>query len=88
MAHETPDDRTDDLWSAAAENDLGPIMAAGPVPEGHEGVYWPTDDEILAGVKRAAEADLRLAQARASRAEDRMRTLFEREVDEGQPWRP
>jgi hypothetical protein len=47
---------------AERESSAG-ILSIGVIPEGHEGLYKPTEDELREGARFVAEARARTAQA-------------------------
>jgi hypothetical protein len=58
-----------------SEIDRAPVVAAGAVPDGHEGVYAPNPDEHLEGARRVAKAQEKMAALRQELAEERLRKI-------------
>jgi hypothetical protein len=77
-------DRSEDLDSDTWKHDTTPIISGGAIPEGHEGRYEPSEEELLAGARAVAEVDLRHAQSRAERVEERLRAILTRSNTEGE----
>ena len=64
------------------ENDREGTPAAGAIPNGHEGPYMPSKEELIEGARIAAEAVVRMAQARVKAAEEQINMLFQQEEEE------
>jgi hypothetical protein len=62
-----------DVFRLIADAAPQPVTAFGPIPEGHEGPYNPTPDEILEGVQRANQAAAQLAEASAELVVEELR---------------
>jgi hypothetical protein len=58
-----------------SEHDRAPIVAAGPVKDGHEGVYVPSPDELREGARRIAEAQQKIQALRQELADERLREI-------------
>ena len=63
------------------ENNREGIPAAGAIPNGHEGPYMPSKEELIKGARSAAKAVVRMAQARAKAAEEQINMLFQQEEE-------
>jgi hypothetical protein len=51
-----------------AETAPAPVSGLGVIPEGHEGPYRPTPDELLESARHLIQADAELASVRAELA--------------------
>jgi hypothetical protein len=58
-----------------SEVDRTPVVAAGPLPDGHEGVYGPSPDEHLEGARLVGEAQEKMAALRQELALERLREI-------------
>jgi hypothetical protein len=63
-------DRAERRWEAYSPEDRrviaevtgGSFVSAGQIPEGHEGVYRPSHEELIEGARRIAEESVRFAE--------------------------
>ena len=72
-----------DLNRFVREFDTEGLLIAGSIPEGHEGPYEPSSEELEKAIQASLEANIRIAQARADVAiESLHRTLQQRDDGE------
>ena len=63
------------------ENDTEAVAASGAIPEGHDGPYVPSAEELVQAIREGTDARLRAIRARAKIATERAGSLIE--PDEG-----
>ena len=61
------------------EFDTEGMAVSGPIPEGHEGPYVPSVEELVEAIQVATEARLRAVRARAKIATERAASLIDPE---------
>ena len=63
------------------ENDTEAVAESGAIPEGHDGPYVPSAEELVQAIREGTDARLRAVRARAKIATERAGSLIE--PDEG-----
>lgn len=59
------------------EFDTEGIAVSGPIPEGHDGPYVPSVEELVEAIRVGAEARVRAVRAREKIATDRAASLID-----------
>jgi hypothetical protein len=73
----------DDLRGFISEFDTEGFFIAGPIPEGHEGPYEPSGEELEKAIQASLEANIRMARVRADLARESLhRSLQQRKEAE------
>jgi hypothetical protein len=79
---ERPSSREDDLLNdpeflrVFSEFDVEGIAASGAIPEGHDGPYVPSVEELVQAIREGTEARLRAVRAREKIATERAASLI------------
>jgi hypothetical protein len=58
------------------------ISAFGPIPDGHEGHYQPSAEDLKKGFRVAFDASIEIASERAKIAQECVQDLFDAEAGE------
>ena len=64
-----------------SEHDAEGIAVSGAIPEGHDGPYVPSAEELVVAIKVATEARVRAARARERIATERATSLIDPDKD-------
>lgn len=71
----------EELQTFFRQFDPAGLVAGGAIPEGHEGPYRPSPDEVIRGLRVQHESELQALQGRFGVAEELVRVAFQRQEE-------